>query len=62
MTRQLVLGLSLVGVLGAGTATVLVHSAPTKANAQERCIVLAKDSNHQHTQDYCINWTAVHPH
>jgi len=63
MTRHLVLGLSLIGVLGAGTATVVVHhSAPTRANASELCIVLAKDPGHRNTQDYCIDWSAVPLH
>lgn len=59
MTRQLILGLSIAGVLGAGTATVLVHAPAAKSQAHELCVVLAKDPNHQHTQDYCINWTSV---
>ena len=63
MTRQIVLGLSIAGVLGAGTATALVQAAtPAKAHADELCIVLAKDADHHHTQDYCIDWTAVAPH
>jgi hypothetical protein len=62
MTRHLVLGLSLVGMLGAGSATaVLMHSAPAKAKAGELCIVLAKDDNHHNTQDYCVDWTAIQP-
>lgn len=64
MTRQLILGISLIGVLGAGTATVLVHhsAAPARSNAGELCIVLAKDPGHHSTQDYCIDWSTVPLH
>lgn len=64
MTRHLILGISLVGVLGAGTATVLVHhsAAPARSNASELCIVLAKDAAHHNTQDYCIDWSSAPLH
>ena len=63
MTRQIALGLSIAGVLAAGTATAFVQAAaPVKAHAEELCIVLAKDDGHHHTQDYCIDWNGIPKH
>jgi hypothetical protein len=56
--RPAVIAVALLGVLSAGAVTTLTHTSThhvSKADNQV-CIVLAKDANHQHTQDFCVDW------
>jgi hypothetical protein len=61
--RPAVIAVSLLGVLSAGAVTTLTHTSAhhvSKADNQV-CIVLAKDANHKHTQDFCVDWgNALH--
>lgn len=58
MIRPAVIAASLLGVVTAGAVVTLAHvPAHTHAKADNQvCVVLAKDDNHQHTQDFCVDW------
>ncbi|HET6864455.1 MAG TPA: hypothetical protein VFH80_00965 [Solirubrobacteraceae bacterium] len=61
MIRPAVIAVPLLGVFTAGALTALTYTAtqPQPKADNQICIVLAKDANHQHTQDYCIDWGSV---
>jgi uncharacterized membrane protein len=55
--RPAFIAASLFAVLTAGAVTTVTHASTHHASKadQQLCIVLAKDSNHQHTEYYCID-------
>ena len=61
MIRPVAIAMSLLGVVTAGVVVTLTHTPAhthTKAD-QQVCVVLAKDPNHQHTQDFCVDWGSL---
>jgi hypothetical protein len=55
MKRRIVLLTCTLGVLGGGAGAAFAGPVdPPKAH--ELCVVLVSNKDHQHTQDYCINW------
>jgi predicted histidine transporter YuiF (NhaC family) len=58
MIRRVILGTFIVSLVGVGTGAAFAGS-PASSKDHELCVVLAKDDNHAHTQDYCVNWTGV---
>lgn len=57
MNRRLVIGLSLLGFVGAGTASALA-SAPAAVDGHhnEICVVIAQDASGSSTKDLCVTW------
>ena len=56
MIRPAIIATCALGILGAGVGTALAHTSTTHRADHQVCVVLAKDPNHQHTQDYCVDW------
>lgn len=56
MTRRIVIATCLLGFASASVGVALAETASV-TTGHEVCVVLAKDANHDQTQDYCINWS-----
>lgn len=57
MTRRLILVTCALGVLAGTAGAALADTTSPLPVQHEVCVVLAKDANHNHTEDYCINWS-----
>lgn len=56
--RPAIIATSLLAVVTAGAVTTLTHTSAHHASKadQQVCVVLAKDNQHQQTQDFCVDW------
>jgi len=58
MSRRVVMGVALVGVLvgGAGAAFADTGGSDTRKPQHELCLLLSQDPDHSSTQDLCVTW------
>jgi len=58
MSRRVVMGVALVGVLagGAGAAFADTGSSDTRKPQHELCLLFSSDPDHSSTQDLCVTW------
>jgi len=58
MSRRVVMGVALVGVLAgsAGAAFADTGSSVTRKPQHELCLLFSQDPDHSSTQDLCVTW------
>ena len=58
MSRRVVMGVALVGVLAGSTGAAFADGgdADTRKPQHELCLLFSQDPDHSSTQDLCVTW------
>jgi hypothetical protein len=56
MSRRVVMGVALVGVLAGGAGAAFADTGETRKPQHELCLLFSQDPDHSSTQDLCVTW------